>query len=111
MSVQRTVVAPVASGAVRAAGRRENPRNTRPRSVVAACSTGGVHTFGYRSVSRHGASDPLSGSRKRRSSRSMSWISYAFDICAMIRHENGDVNDGIATMPTRHRLPGGGLDG
>ena len=41
----------------------------------------------------------------------MSWISYAFDICAMIRQLNGEVNDGIATISTRHRLPGGGADG
>ena len=34
----------------------------------------------------------------------MSCISYAFDICAIIRHLNGDANDGIAAISTRHRF-------
>jgi len=73
--------------------------------------TAGVHTFGYRSVIRHGASDIDAGSVSALSSRSMSWISYAFDSCAMMRQRNGDVNDGIAAISTRHRLPGAGGDG
>src|SRR5262245_14150894 len=111
MSLHRTVVMPCTSVAERAAGKREKPRKAWPSVVVAARPTVGVQTFGYRSVSRHGASDSLSGLRKRLSSRSMSWISYAFDNCAMIRQRNGEKNDGMAASSTRQRRPGAGTDG
>src|SRR5581483_1507162 len=111
MSVNLTVTAPCASTAARAAGKRENPRNTRPSRVAAARSTCGVHTFGYRIDSRQNTSASFAGARRRASSRSTSRISYAFDICATIRQLNGDRNDGIAATSTTQRLPAGGGEG
>src|SRR5258706_8079152 len=106
MSTHRAVVIPVAgSKNDRAAGKREKPRKVCARGATAAARTAGVHWFGYRTVTRQGASPACGGRRVRPSRTSTSCISYAFESCAMRRHLNGEKNDGMAAISTRHHLP------